>query len=206
MGSPLVILMAKAPRPGAVKTRLAADIGAGAATALYRALVERQLAALPGGWPVEVHYAPAGAGREMGEWLGGSLHYVPQCEGDLGDRLRFAFERGFGLGFATVIAIGGDCPDLGAQDLLEAGLRLREKDVVLGPAADGGYYLVGTRFPAPALFDGIPWSSARVLDTTLQRISQRGWSFDLLEAKEDIDDLGSLQRAGGLECLLAASS
>jgi len=87
-----------------------------------------------------------------------------------------------------------DCPGLDGACLVEAARRLRKTDVVLGPVADGGYYLIGLRRPAPQLFDGIAWSSEHVLQQTVERIAASGLSHQLLSVKEDIDDLESLRR------------
>jgi hypothetical protein len=113
---PLIVMFAKAPRPGFVKTRLAAQIGKNDATWLYRLLVERQLRTVPAVWPLEIHFAPQDAEPEMRSWLGEHRSYVPQSSGDLGQRLQGAFARGFDRGARAVIAIGGDCPELRAND------------------------------------------------------------------------------------------
>lgn len=192
---PTILLMAKAPRPSFVKTRLAAQIGPAEATDLYRRLVERQIRDIPTAWPLEVHFAPEDAEVEMRAWLGAGPKFVPQVDGDLGARLSAAFDHAFTQGARTAIAIGGDCPELGVDDFHQAAGVLQRKDVVLGPACDGGYYLIGLRGPAPFLFAHMPWSTPEVLSTTVDRLEQAGLSLELLGVKEDVDDSASMWRA-----------
>lgn len=192
--SPVLLAMLKAPRPGYVKTRLAREIGVDAATAIFRVLVEKQMAAIPSSWRSEVHVAPADAAAEMQAWLGSRHTYHAQSEGDLGQRLISAIAGAFERGAKTVIVIGGDCPDLDQTCLNEAAALLRRFDVVLGPTADGGYYLIGLTQPAPELFTDIPWSSSQVLAATVKRVQAAELKHALLTPKEDIDDLASLRR------------
>lgn len=191
---PTILVFLKAPRPGFVKTRLAAQIGEADATWLYRNMVERQLREIPEGWPVEVHFAPRDAAPEMRAWLGPERRFMPQPGGDLGERLRSAFARVFADGAPAAIAIGGDCPDLGCADFEHAREMLEDRDVALGPARDGGYYLIGLCAPAPGLFEDIPWSTAAVCAATLDRAAAAGLSCGLLDEKEDIDDAEALRR------------
>lgn len=191
---PVLMAILKAPRSGYVKTRLGRQVGFDQATRIYRAMAERQLRSVPEIFRIEVHYAPRGAAAEMRAWLGANYRYCVQSGGDLGQRLARAFARGFRRGGTEIIAIGADCPGLDGDCLTEAARRLRKSDVVLGPAADGGYYLIGLRRPAPHLFDRIAWSSENVLRQTLDRVAASGLSCELLSVKEDIDDLESLRR------------
>ncbi len=186
--------MLKAPRARFVKTRLARELGAEPAAVVYRRLVEHQMAAIPTDWPVEIHYAPADAPAEMQEWLGSQYAYFPQQGDDLGERLIHAIADVFTRGAIGVIVIGGDCPGLDEPCLRAAWSALDSADVVLGPALDGGYYLIGLRRPAPHLFRGIPWSSSAVFEATTERVRQAGLSLVLLSAKEDVDDLASWRR------------
>lgn len=191
---PLVLLFLKAPRAGLVKTRLAQDLGPTRAVRVYRRLAATQLRRIPATWPVEIQYTPRGARAEMRAWLGvrGTLRL--QRGGDLGARMQAAFARAFARGARPVLAIGGDCPGLDATRLGTAVGALARADVVLGPARDGGYYLIGLRRPAPELFRDIPWSTDRVWRTTQQRAWAAGHQVHLLPKLEDVDDLASLRR------------
>jgi rSAM/selenodomain-associated transferase 1 len=186
--------MLKAPRPGTVKTRLAAAIGADEATRVYRRLAERQLAAIPPDWPVEVHFAPSDARDEMRAWLGPRPALFAQAEGDLGARLTHAVADTFTRHKTSALVIGGDCPELDPATLRAATEALRKSPVVLGPADDGGYYLIGLTDSHPALFAEIPWSTQRVLAATLHQAATLNLGVHLLPAKGDVDTLEDLQQ------------
>ncbi len=195
---PVIVLMLKAPRLGQVKTRLGSALGEAAALEVYRQLAERQVAALPPNWSGAVHFAPADAEAEMKAWLQGrhpALHFVAQGAGDLGQRLAAAVAAEFSRGPEGVLVIGGDCPDLDGATLVAAADTLGSCDVVLGPARDGGYYLIGLRQPRPALFSGIAWSTPAVLEETREIARRSGLAIRLLATLEDVDDMESLARA-----------
>jgi len=205
MTSPTVILMLKAPIPGIVKTRLAATVGEDEAVRIYRLLVEQQLSALPAAWNVNVHFTPHEADRLMRDWLEplrARLAFLPQTDGDLGQRLSTAIATEFARGASTVIAIGGDCPDLDQRILSAAAAALLTHDAVVGPATDGGYYLLGLQRPCPALFQEIAWSTACVLAQTRDKLQAAGLTWTELPPLEDVDDQGAWQRV--LACRLVA--
>lgn len=185
----LVMIFLKAPRPGTVKTRLGREIGHDHAAIAYRNLAELQLRRIPGEFRTEIHYAPRGALAEMRQWLGPQRHYRAQSGCDLGQRMSRAFGQGFRRGYDRIVVIGSDCPGLDEGCLRRAGAELSNVEVVLGPAMDGGYYLLGLRRPQPRLFEGIPWSTETVLTATLARVRENGLSYLLLDEKEDIDNL-----------------
>jgi len=190
---PVVVLMLKAPRLGTVKTRLAATIGPREAARIYRLLAERQLAAIPPEWKVEVHFAPAEARSEMRAWLGPRPLLFAQAEGDLGARLIHAIADTFARGAQASLVIGGDCPELDASTLHAAAAALRQAPIVLGPATDGGYYLIGLDQPRPALFADIPWSTERVLAATLEQAKSLNLITHLLSQKSDVDTFEDLR-------------
>jgi rSAM/selenodomain-associated transferase 1 len=194
----VICLILKAPRTGTVKTRLAQDIGPKRATLIYRALVEHQAKAIPPEWEVTVHFTPPDAGMEMETWfkphLSGSVRFVPQCDGDLGQRLINAVRTEFQLGAKRVFLIGGDCPGLSRDYLNYADRILNEKDVVIGPAMDGGYVLLGLKALHIELFEGIAWSTRSVLEQTLAAVHRQALSVGLLPTLEDIDDANGLAR------------
>jgi rSAM/selenodomain-associated transferase 1 len=191
---PTLVVLLKAPRVGTVKTRLAAALGAEQATRVYRRLVERQMAAVPSDWPLEVHFAPAEAEPEMRAWLGPRPRLCPQVDGDLGARLRAAVDSAFVRGAASVLVIGGDCPELDEAALRAAAKVLRSHAVVIGPARDGGYYLIGLTRSLPGLFSGIPWSTEHVFEETLQRCAELRLVPRTLPPRDDIDTLADLRR------------
>lgn len=199
--NPTVALMLKAPVPGRVKTRLAAGIGAQAACDAYRRLVEHQMRQIPEGWRVEVHFDPPEAGEVMREWLGDRPVYVPQSAGDLGARLVAAMRGGLGEGSNgerfPLLFVGGDCPYLDEATLTRARRALEQDPVVLVPAVDGGYVLIGMRSPDEVLFRGIDWSTERVLTQTLERVREAGLTAAVLAPLEDVDDSESWGRAMG---------
>jgi rSAM/selenodomain-associated transferase 1 len=193
-----ICLILKAPREGTVKTRLARDVGPGRATAIYRALVEHQVRSIPPGWVAAIHFAPSDAEREMREWLKpllpASARFVPQCAGDLGCRLANVVSIEFQRGAGRVFLIGGDCPGLSQDYLVDADRQLTETDIVVGPATDGGYVLLGLKTPHVALFEDIAWSTPAVLEQTLAAAGRLRLPLRLLPALEDIDDVASLER------------
>jgi hypothetical protein len=126
-----------------------------------------------------------GTEQTMSHWLGDSARFLPQGAGDLGERMARAFEES-SRSPATVI-IGSDCPGLRPDVITAAFARLTEAPVVLGPAEDGGYYLIGLSRPMPELFRGIPWGTDRVLSNSLALLQRRGCKPALLDPLEDID-------------------
>ena len=182
-----LIVFVKAPRPGTVKTRLAEAIGAVAAAGAYRRLVEELLQNLRPLPKVELCYSPDSAGTEIVPWLREGWRCSKQGAGDLGQRLLAAFERAFADGANQVVVIGSDCPAVTTEDIGNAWRSLSSHDVVLGPAADGGYWLMGLREPHPEPFNNIPWSTPDVLSVTLKRIRRAELNVQLLRELYDVD-------------------
>ena len=188
----LTIVFAKAPRAGAVKTRLIPVLGAEGAAVLHRQLLHRTLvtATQAGLGPVELHCAPDGNDpflRDCGRRYGVAL--APQRGSDLGARLCHAFEDGLAR-HSHVIIVGADCPVLTEQHLRDAQAALaREQgnDAVLIPAEDGGYALIGLTQCDARLFDGIAWGSDAVLAATRERFLALRWRWRELETLWDID-------------------
>ncbi|MBI3298906.1 MAG: TIGR04282 family arsenosugar biosynthesis glycosyltransferase [Elusimicrobia bacterium] len=191
-----VLVFAKAPVPGAVKTRLTPPFSAEQAAGLYRAMAADCLGAaeaVPGA-RVRVAYQPAPTWPDP-SWLKiPAPDWFPQAGADLGRRLAAATEKAFVDGAERVVVIGTDSPQLAPATIEEAFARLAAAPLVLGPAADGGYYLIGLREPAPSLFDDVPWSTAGVLKATQQRAAELHWPVHLLDELEDVDDAPSLAR------------
>tara|TARA_B100000029_G_scaffold483413_1_gene534569 strand:- start:474 stop:1100 length:627 start_codon:yes stop_codon:yes gene_type:complete len=183
MSQPRVIVFVKAPRPGQVKTRLAATIGPEAACAAYREMVGTLLTNLTPLPHLELRYTPDDALDEVSPWLRNHWTAVPQGPGDLGKRMHRAFAEAGG----PAILIGSDCPEITTTDIEEAFDALHKYDGVIGPAEDGGYWLIGLRLPCPALFQGIEWSTTSVLKATLQCAKQSGLSLYPLRKLSDLD-------------------
>lgn len=191
-----VLLFAKWPEPGRVKTRLAADIGDEAALGFYRCFVEDIVRGLTQhGIPIVCCYHPSDTGPAFREWLGADLNYVPQQGLDIGQRLHHAFHTVFQQGKTKMVALGSDSPDLPMAYVLQAFKALEEKDVVIGPCADGGYYLVGFSHSGylPAAFTGIAWSSDRVFAQTKAVLLQHQRRIHILPAWFDVDTRADLE-------------
>ena len=190
MPPPRLLVFLKAARLGAVKTRLAATVGAVAALAAYRELVAATLQNLTlaaAELHVELRFSPDDAAREIAPWRRVGWGAVAQGAGDLGERLARGFGDALGDGCQRVLVIGSDCPTVNAADLRAALVALEDHDVVLGPATDGGYWLLGLRAPQPELFTGIDWSTPQVLAQTLQRAAAAGLRVARLRELSDVD-------------------
>lgn len=193
-----VLLLAKAPRPGVVKTRLAKAIGPAEAATVYRSLGRAVVKRVGTQFPLTIWYEPRDAVEEMRAWLG-EWEYQPQPGGDLGERLRHAFRVHFERGDRPVIAIGADAPGVSVSTVSDAIKALRTADVVLGPAVDGGYYLIGLKRHVPGLFDGITWGGPTVLDETLTNVGRASARVALLPVLRDVDTVDDMH-ALGIRC------
>jgi len=191
-----ICILTRYPRLGEVKTRLVPPLSCAEALALHdrlaRHTLRRALAlSASGDARVEVR-TDAAFHRVAHDWLGGGFSSRYQGEGDLGDRIRLSFGDAFGRGAGRVAVIGSDCPRLSSAILREAFARLEKVDMVLGPATDGGYYLVALRRDSakrsvPVLFSKVPWSTADVLARTIEIADEHGLSYALLEELPDVD-------------------
>ena len=133
----------------------------------------------------------------MSHWLGGGKRFQPQGQGDLGERMSRAFAQSSQQGSPATVIIGSDCPGLTPELLTRAFDALSNNRVVLGPATDGGYYLIGLAGATPEIFHGINWGSNSVLATTLSILARLGINPVLLEPLDDVDrkeDLRAWQR------------
>jgi len=190
-----LLIFVKEPVPGQVKTRLAAEIGAEAACHVYRRCVERTLQRLVAlRDEITLCVEPAEAMGCIQAWLGSAWPIQPQRGATLGERLAHATDSAFAEGMRRVIVIGTDSPWIGHLLIEEAFSVMHRTDLVLGPTADGGYYLVGLAKPAPELFRGISWSTSQVLDQTRANARALDLTVSLLPEGYDIDRLTDLQR------------
>ena len=196
-----LLIFARVPALGRVKSRLAAGVGQPAALAVYHELLTiTRTAAEEAEVPTTVWLAdaagPALTAAETREWA----EMTTRCQesGDLGERMTVAFAAAFAAGASRVAIIGTDCPGLRADHLTQAFALLAEHDVVLGPATDGGYYLLGLRQPQPELFLNKEWSTDSVLDDTIADAQRLGRRVALLPELRDVDTADDLAiwRAG----------
>lgn len=186
-----LILFTRYPEPGRTKTRLIPVLGAHGAAALQRRMSEAivtRMAEFAADYPVsqEIRYAD-GNQQAMEAWLSSGIPCLDQGEGDLGDRLHRAFAQAFAQGAQAVVVIGADCPGLSPALFAQAFGALEGHDLVLGPALDGGYYLVGLNRPAPSLFAKIPWGDGEVLAATLKQAQALELATHMLEPLADVD-------------------
>ncbi|MGB0581786.1 MAG: TIGR04282 family arsenosugar biosynthesis glycosyltransferase [Limisphaerales bacterium] len=189
-----LIIFVKAPRAGFVKTRLAATIGSETALETYETLVEIITTQLRSIENVDLHFVPADARDEVSGWLQEGWTASPQADGDLGEKLKTAFQQAFDRGFERVIIIGSDCPYVESSDIDEAEAQLEQHDVVLGPATDGGYWLIGLSNPAPTLFENINWSTETVFAETLAHAEQARLVVARIRELSDVDTVTDLMR------------
>lgn len=191
-----ILVFVRAPKLGRVKTRLAASMGDRAALRVYRRLAEHTLAEVRAlaadGVQVRVHYAPGDAGHEVRAWLGDGPLYLPQADGDLGARMKDAFDRAFSDGAERVVIVGSDLPEVSASLLRRAFELLDANPAVIGPARDGGYYLLGLRGMVDGIFDGMEWSTPHVFRMTLERFGAAGVRPAALEVLADVDTVDDL--------------
>lgn len=190
-----LLIFVKEPVPGRVKTRLAAEIGADAACQVYRRCVERTLERLSMlRNEITLCIEPADATGRIQAWLGLAWPVLPQCGVTLGERMAQAIDRAFKEGVRRVAVIGTDSPWIDHPLIEEAFAAMERADLVVGPARDGGYYLVGLARPTPGLFQGVPWSTSQVLDQTLGKARALGLSVSLLPEGYDVDRLTDLRQ------------
>jgi uncharacterized protein len=199
-GSRALLVFAKTPKPGKVKTRLLAAVSADVAAALHAACIEDTLriARQMRGCDAFV-FAAGGTGyfrrlvKKKGS--GARLQVLPQRGADLGARMENAFRKCFAMGYREVAVIGTDTPWMGVERVRRAFAELKANDVVIGPAEDGGYYLLGIRKMVAEIFRGIPWSTERVMALTLQKIGVLKLRTKLLRRDFDLDRPEDLQTA-----------
>jgi hypothetical protein len=199
---PIVLMMCKYPTPGQVKTRLAQHLGVDLAARIYRRLAGMAHAAaleLQGAGIADVAVCSTGAPPSRFErWLPGACAVVVQPDGDLGRRLRTAFEFAFQRGAPRAVAIGTDCPALDGRRMTAALAALNNADVVVIPAHDGGYALMGLKSNCPALFADIPWSTPDVMAVTRSRAATAGLRICELPPLSDVDTPADLAQLNPL--------
>jgi rSAM/selenodomain-associated transferase 1 len=185
-----IVIFAKEPVPGRVKTRLIPELGADGAARLAAEMLERTMEeALATGLAVELCGEP-----DPAAWFEGDVAKIAQGGGDLGQRLARAANRV--LADEPLLLIGADCPSLDRRRLGAAADSLAAHDAVIHPAEDGGYVLLGLARFDRSLFEGIAWSTATVGADTIARIEALGWTLDVRATLADVDEPADLRLTG----------
>jgi rSAM/selenodomain-associated transferase 1 len=203
-----LLFLLKAPVTGAVKTRLAEAIGNDRALGAYKRMGEHLIRNLAPAFPVEIFFCPAGSEGDYEaelltrEWLtpvlaarAAEVPFLLQAEGDLGARQAHAVAVALERAPGPVCLLGGDCPYLDRARLNEAQAALVHNDVVIGPAQDGGYYLLAMNQAHPRLFEQVPWSSPDTFLALQTNAHDLGLSVHLLDLLEDVDTPEAWERA-----------
>jgi len=191
-----VILFVKLPEKGRVKSRLALHIGEDTALRLYENMVLDVIDMLKRGrFPFRICFTPPDARDQMTGWLGREYDYLPQTGDHLGDRMEEAFARVFSGDVEEALLIGSDIPGLTTEVIEEAFTSLLTNDAVIGPANDGGYYLIGFRKNTffPRIFHDMVWSTSTVFRETLDRLHEASVTLRVLPEMTDIDTLEDLR-------------
>jgi hypothetical protein len=191
MNHSALIIFAKFPRAGEVKTRLGKSIGMEKAVEVYKQFAEHAFSLADElhseGVRVYIFYAPGATENDLKKWVGRSFRFIEQRGNSLGERMKNAFDTTFADGAARAVIIGTDVPELDAATIRSAYETLSTHDVVIGPSTDGGYYLLGMNALTKPLFDGVTWSVETVLQHTLATVQSLNLSYQLLPQLSDID-------------------
>jgi uncharacterized protein len=187
-----LIVFTRYPTVGQAKTRLIPALGAAGAVELHRQMTAHTLAQVRElqqhqSLTVTIYCAGQQDQSKIVAWLGAEWQYQQQVVGDLGVRMATAFADRLQSGMQKVVIIGTDCPGLTAEIIQNAFEQLSDHELVLGPAIDGGYYLIGLRSIRPELFRDIPWSTDAVLAKTMEIAQQLHLSTALLPSLVDVD-------------------
>ncbi|WP_276497326.1 TIGR04282 family arsenosugar biosynthesis glycosyltransferase [Pontibacter litorisediminis] len=189
--SKLLLLFVRNPELGKVKTRLAASVGPETALQVYIHLLQhtRQVTQ---DLPVDKLVYYVGGVNHDDIWPNEVYQKREQVEGDLGQRMQAAFAEAFLQGYASVVIIGSDCLQLTPEVIMRAYKELETHDVVVGPALDGGYYLIGMNCLYPQLFQNKHWSTEQVFPETIQDLQHLKLSYALLPRLSDVDHVEDL--------------
>jgi rSAM/selenodomain-associated transferase 1 len=188
---PLLVVFYRNPELGKVKTRLAAVIGDAKAYSIYLLLSEHTRSVVDG-LPQQKALYYSDYVDVDDAWSNNSYQKLLQSGGDLGEKMENAFKAGFNSGYKSICIIGTDCLDLTEKIVIEAFQTLLTNDVVIGPAVDGGYYLLGMNYLHPELFKNKVWGSDTVLTDTLHDIALLGLTSFQLQLLNDIDRIEDL--------------
>jgi len=191
-----VILFVRSPERGRVKSRLAAAIGGKMALEIYKGFVLDIVETLKEGpYPFRIFFYPGNAREKVTNWLGKDFTYSPQRGSGIGEKMENAFVQSFSMGVERAVLIGSDIPDLPNSVIHRAFSSLDKSDAVLGPASDGGYYLIGFKKASflPDVFHGIPWSTSSVYRETIEVFRLSKYRVHILRHWNDVDTLDDLR-------------
>lgn len=192
--SSILLVFGREPVPGKTKTRLGRTLGMDTACELYCQMLSYVLEMSREVSNERRLYLPAGdvVQGERFALEGWTQH--PQVSGDIGARMKGAFEEAFAAGAERAVLVGSDIPSLTADILERAFAALDEAEMVFGPARDGGYYLIGQRAPSRNVYDNITWSTAEVWSQTEAHLQTQGISYAVVDVLDDLDDEDALHR------------
>jgi rSAM/selenodomain-associated transferase 1 len=193
----LLGLLAKYPEAGKVKTRLAVDIGEEGAARIYRELAERVFKNTTpehaSDFERVIFYSPAGMRARFESWMPGEK-LLPQKGRDIGDIMWTALKDLFDSGASKAVITGVDIPDLDAEVVRDAFLALESVEVVIGPADDGGYYLIGMKDLRREIFEGPSWGTGKVFAETVEILKRHGLSYSTVKTLFDIDRIEDIAK------------
>ncbi len=188
-----IVIFAKAPIPGLVKTRLASFLTPEECAELYKCFFLDIVASIEkSGYSLFVSFTPTESENIIRDLIPPKLSIFPQEGNDLGERMLNAARYISNLGKTKVILVGADIPALSEDYIVHAVKSLDNHELCIGPAYDGGYYLIGFKKPQPILFEGISWGTGKVLAHTLKRIKALGLSCYRLPTLRDVDTFDDL--------------
>jgi rSAM/selenodomain-associated transferase 1 len=196
LSSKYVLVFVKLPEAGKVKARLSKDLDENTVCSLYKVFVLDLLDTLKkGNFTFKICFYPPGAEEKVADWLGRDILYIPQAGKDLGDRMKSAFIDIFSRGYSEVLLIGSDIPDLPERIIEEAFEGLKNSEAVVGPAFDGGYYLIGFRKDTflPEIFQGIHWGTDKVFAKTMEIFKRNNYRVHVLTKWRDVDRIEDLK-------------
>jgi rSAM/selenodomain-associated transferase 1 len=186
MNKDAIIILAKAPLPKHVKTRLMGHLTDEERLNLYESLLKETVKKLTGieGVDTLICYWPMDAKDYFMQF---GLEIFPQSDGDIGTRMFNALKKVFDMSYKKAVIVGVDIPDLSSEPALKALEMLDKKDIVFGPSFDGGYYMVGMKKPLREIFEDIEWSTKATLKQSIEKASEQGYNLHFTETLLDID-------------------
>ena len=189
-----LIIFVKYPEKGKVKTRLAKTVGETEAAEIYSIVAKYIIDKFSNSdfYNTSVYYSPPEKEKEVTDWLlNASVKFFPQRGNNLGEKISNAFENCFKKGAKNIVIVGTDCIEITSQDINQTFNTLggNNSQIVIGPANDGGYYLLGLNTFKKELFESIDWSTEKVLPQTIEKIKKNKLNYNLIHELSDIDEI-----------------